>query len=136
MTNDERPILIGLGCASAASGDEVIALVEACLIESGCDADQIAAFASHSRKRGSLALIQAAGFYGVPLYFLDDDDLAPGIAGTCEAVAASVGPLCLSKRKSRYATCAIAFCEVDAFAQPPRIAAMAASRLSTSVAAA
>jgi cobalamin biosynthesis protein CbiG len=134
--NDERPILVGLGCASAASTTEVVALIEACLIEASCDVDQIIAFASHSRKRGSVALIEAATHFGLPLYFLDDDDLAPGVPGTCEAVAASAGPLCLSKRKSRYATCAIAFCALDSVAQPTRIAAMAASTLATSIAAA
>lgn len=136
MTNDECPVLIGLGCASAASTEEIIALVEACLIESGCDANQITAFASHSRKRGSVALIEAAAHFGLPLYFLDDDDLAPGIPGTSEAVAASAGPLCLSKRKSRYATCAIAFCALESVAQPARIAVKAAATLATSVAAA
>lgn len=134
MTNDECPILVGLGCASAASAAEIIALVDACLIEARCDADQIAAFASHSRKRGSLALIQAASHFSVPLFFLDDEDLAPGLPGTCEAVAASAGPLHLAKRKSRYATCAIAFCAVDYIAPSPTIAAMASSTLPTSVA--
>ena len=134
MTNDECPVLIGLGCASAAGAAEIIALVRACLLEAGCDADQITAFATHSRKRGSLALMQAASHFGVPLFFLEDDELAPGLPGTCEAVAASAGPLHLAKRKSRYATCAIAFCVADYSIPPLTIAAMAPSTLSTSVA--
>jgi len=136
MRIDDRSILIGLGCASAASAEEIIALVEACLIEAGFAIDQITAFASHSRKLGSIALREAAAHFGSPLYFLDDEDLAPGIPGTCEAVAASAGPLVLSKRKSRYATCAIAYCAVGSIAQPARTAARAASTLPTSAAAA
>lgn len=135
MSNFDRPILIGLGCASAAGAAEIIALVEACLLESRCDSSQITAFATHSRKLGSRALMQTATYFGVPLYFLDDEELAPGIAGTCEAVAATAGPLRLSKRKSRYATCAIAECAADFMAQQlnPN-AAMAASTVPTSVA--
>jgi cobalamin biosynthesis protein CbiG len=133
MTHLDRSIFIGLGCASAASAAEIIDLVDACLVEAGCDASQITALASHSRKRGSLALAKAADHFAVPLYFLADNDLAPGLRGTCEAVAASAGPLHLAKRKSRYATCAIALCASGDVAQPA-ITAMASATLPTSVA--
>lgn len=109
MTND-RPILIGLGCSTSADSHEILALVRACLAEADCHFDQVMALASHRRKAGSQALADAAYHLGVPLFFLDDDEVAPGIASTCEAVAAAAGPLLLGKRKSRFATCAIAEC--------------------------
>ena len=136
---DHHPLIIGLGCSTAASACEIVALIAACLAEASRDSSDIAALASHSRKRGSAALAQAAAHYGVPLRFLDDDDLAQGIPGTCEAVAAAAGPLVLRKRKSRYATCAIAKAapafDLATFGQPASpSAAIASSTLSTSLA--
>jgi cobalt-precorrin 5A hydrolase/precorrin-3B C17-methyltransferase len=139
-TNPEGPpLIIGLGCSTAASASEIVALIAASLAEIDRDPSSIAAFATHIRKQGSSALAQAADRYGVSLRFLDDDELAPGIAGTCEAVAAAAGPLLLGKRKSRYATCAIATCKPDfvlaAFGQlASPSASMASSRLATSLA--
>ena len=139
MTTNDRPFLIGLGCSSAAHADEIIALVSACLGEAELRADQIVALASHARKTGSLALEQTASHFGVPLFFLGDDALSPDISSTCEAVAAVAGPLCLPKRKSRFATCAIALCPpgwtLDRLAQSPwASAASASSTLLTSLA--
>ncbi len=136
---DHPQLIIGLGCSTAASTDEIVALIAACLAEAHSDARAIAALATHNRKRGSTALAQAAAHYDVPLRFLDDDELAHGVPGTCEAVAAAAGPLLLGKRKSRYATCAIAVAapgfDPAAFGQPDRpSAAMASSMLATSLA--
>lgn len=136
---DRFPIIVGLGCSSSAEAGEIIALISACLAEARRDARDIAAFATHTRKRGSLALLQAAAHFGATLRLLDDDELAPGIAGTCEAVAAAAGPLLLGKRKSSFATCAIAACapgfELPAFGQPSSSSAtMASSTLATSLA--
>jgi cobalamin biosynthesis protein CbiG len=133
------PLIIGVGCSTSASADEIVALIAACLAEIGHKPGSIAALATHMRKRGSIALAQAARHYDVPLRFLDDDDLAAGIAGTCEAVAAAAGPLLLGKRKSHYATCAIASCgpgfQLAAFGQPESSsAAMASSMSATSLA--
>ena len=133
------PLIIGLGCSSAASADEVVALIAACLAEIDRDCASVSAFATHVRKRGSMALAQSARHYDVPLRFLADDELASDVPGTCEAVAAAAGPLLLGKRKSRYATCAIATCRpgfvLSAFGQPESpSAAMAASTLATSLA--
>lgn len=137
MTIYDGPILIGLGCATAAGTDEIVGLIKACLTEANCRPDQIVALASHARKAGSRSLIDTAARFGVPLFFLGDDALAPGIPGTCEAVAAAAGPLRLPKRKSRFATCAIAECtrglSLQSWPQPPS-AAIAASKLATSVA--
>jgi cobalamin biosynthesis protein CbiG len=132
-------LIIGLGCSTSASAEEIIALIAACLAEIHRDPQDIAALATHTRKRGSTALAEAAAHFDLPLRFLGDDDLAPAIPGTCEAVASAAGPLLLGKRKSRYATCAIAACRpgfsLAAFGQPDRSsAAMASSTLATSLA--
>lgn len=135
----DAPLIIGLGCSSSASAAEIIALVAACLTEAGCASRNIAAFATHVRKRDSLALLETASHYDVPLLYLDDDDLAAGFPGTCEAVAAAAGPLLQGKRKSRFATCAIAAAApgfvLSRFGQPASpSAAMASSTLATSLA--
>ena len=86
--------------------------------------------------RSALPLHVAAHF-GVPLRLLDDGDLV--MVGLAEGAAAAAGPLLLRKRKSRYATCALADCRpgftLAAFGQPPiSSAAIASSRLATSLA--
>lgn len=139
MMTIDRPILIGLGCSTSADADEILALVQVCLIEANCQADQIVALASHTRKTASRALADTAHHLGVPLFFLSDEAVAPNIASTCEAVAAAAGPLLLPKRKSHFATCAIAECApglvLERLVQPGSAnAAMAASISATSVA--
>ena len=136
---DRPPLIIGLGCSTAASAEEIIALIAACLAQVHRYPRDVAALATHRRKRGSNALSEAAAHYDLPLYFLDDDDLAQGVPGTCEAVAAAAGPLLLGKRKSRYATGAIAACrpgfDLAAFGQPDSPSAVSASStLATSLA--
>jgi cobalt-precorrin 5A hydrolase/precorrin-3B C17-methyltransferase len=139
MTDLNGPIFLGLGCSTAASADEIVRLIKTCLAEADCHPGQITAVASHKRKTGSQPLLSAADHFSVPIFFLDDAALPPGIVGTCEAVAAAAGPLLLPKRKSRFATCAIARCTpdftIERFRQPanPR-AAIAPSTLATSVA--
>lgn len=133
----DKPIVFGLGCSSAASSGEIIGLMRSSLAEANLSAHQILAIATHLRKRDSLALMQAAAHFDLPLRFLDDDELAPGVPGTCEAVAAAAGPLLVGKRKSRFATCAIAMAapgfEAAAFGQPASPSAvMASSTLATS----
>ena len=135
----DMPIVVGLGCSSLASTREIVGLILSSLLEANLGAQQIAAFGTHSRKRDSLALLQAASHFDLPLRFLDDDELAPAVPGTCEAVAAAAGPLLLGKRKSRYATCAIAAAargfDPAAFGQPAGPSAvMASSTLATSLA--
>lgn len=134
--DDDTPIIIGLGCSSAAAPDEIIALVNACLTEAGLSATQILAFATHVRKRGSEALSLAASHFDLPLRLLEDDDLALRVPGTCEAVAAAAGPIVLTKRKTRFATCAIARVApgfaLAAFGQPSFSAAIASSTEATS----
>lgn len=136
---DSARLVLGLGCSTSADAREIIALIATSLAEAHCDVSDVAIFATHVRKRSSLALAEAANFYDVPLLFLDDDALNIEFPGTCEAVAAAAGPLVLGKRKSRFATCAIARCRPDfdlsGFGQPTSPSALiAASTLATSLA--
>ena len=135
MTQLSGRIVAGIGFASAASAEEVIALVEASLAEAGLAAADLLAIATHHRKLGTAIPLSVAAHFGVPLRLLDDGDLPlPGLA---EGAAAAAGPLRLGKRKSRYATCALADCRpglaVEALGQPPiSSASIASSRLATS----
>lgn len=137
MTQISGRIVAGIGFASAASADEVIALVEASLAEAGLAPTRLAAIATHRRKLGTAIPLAVAAHFGAPLRLLEDQDLPlPGLA---EGAAAAAGPLLLPKRKSRYATCALAECapgfSIAAFGQPPiSSAVMASSRLDTSLA--
>ena len=135
--NPSGRIVAGFGFASAVTAAEVIGLVDACLAEAGLAANQLAALGTHARKRSSPVPAQVAQHFGVPLRLFADEDLPIGVPGVAEAVAATAGPLTLHKRKSRYATCAIATCRtgfsLTRFGQPssPR-AVMASSIVATS----
>ncbi|MDP2782623.1 cobalamin biosynthesis protein [Devosia sp.] len=127
----------GIGFASAASAAEIIALIESCLAELALHPDQLAAIGTHSRKQASPVLLPVALHFGMPLRLLDDDDLSGEVPGIADAVAAMAGPLQLYKRKSAFATCAIARCnpgfDLAGFGQPfSASAVMAASTLLTS----
>ena len=129
----------GMGFASASSADELIALLQACMTESGLEPDQLMAIATHARKATSPLLLPLALHFGVPLRLLDDDDLRDAGPGVAEAVAGLAGPLLLRKRKSAFATCALARCapgfSLAGFGQPySSSAVMAASTLLTSIA--
>lgn len=135
MTQVSGRIVAGIGFATAADAQEVIELIDACLAEAGYAAGQLAAIATHTRKLGTAVPLRVAAHFGVPLRLLDDRDLA--MEGLAEGAAAAAGPLRLRKRKSRYATCALADCGpgfvAAAFGQSPISSApMAASTLSTS----
>ena len=135
--NPPGRIVAGIGFASAATASEIIGLIEACLAEAGLPAGQLAAIGTHARKRSSLVPAQVAQHFGVPLRLFADEDLSAGVPGVAEAVAAAAGPLRLQKRKSAYATCAIATCRpsfsLAAFGQPSSArAAMASSTVATS----
>ncbi len=147
----QLPIVAGIGCGSAATTTEIIALIHACLAETGHPASALLAIASHSRKQHAQPLHAAAAHFGVPLRLLGDAELAPatpspgvlahiGLPAIAEAVAVAAGPLLLGKRKSAHATCALAACAPDfnpalfgsAGLYPSSSAAMASSTLATS----
>ena len=137
MTEISGPVVAGIGFATAATTDEIVALIEACLAEAGASSAQLVAIATHARKLGNAVPLRVAAHFGVPLRLLDDQDLAS--ESIAEAVAAAAGPLRLARRKSRYATCAIATCsagfDISRFGQSPSPrATMASSTLATSLA--
>ena len=137
MTELSGSVVAGIGFATAATTDEIVSLIEACLGEAGCTPGQLAAIGTHARKLGNATPLRVAAHFGVPLRLLDDNDLAS--ESVAEAVAMVAGPLRLPRRKSRYATCAIAACRpgfsVTGFGQPPRPSAtIASSTLATSLA--
>lgn len=118
-----KTLVVGLGCASAAQSDEVVALVEAVLDEAGLAPAAIAAFATITEHGKTPALREAAARYGVPLRLFSKRELdkerhrlaspsdaveaATGLAGVCEAAALKAGTLIVHKRKSALVTCAI-----------------------------
>jgi len=137
MTEISGSVVAGIGFATAATADEIVGLIEACLVEAGASSGQLLAIGTHARKLGNAVPLRVAAHFGVPLRLLDDQDL--GSDSVAEAVAAAAGPLRLPRRQSRYATCAIAACapdfSVSGFGQSPSPrAVMAASTSATSLA--
>lgn len=127
--------IAGVGCSTAATPDEIVALIRACCAEAAIAPSELVALASHVRKAASHDLMVAALQLDLPLRFLDDGEI--GAPGVCEAVAAAAGPLRLGKRKSAYVTCAIAACApgfaLHRFGQPASPSAtIAASTEATS----
>lgn len=136
---DVRPqgaFVAGVGCTTAATLGDLVALIDSCLAHSRIDPTELVAIGTHARKRASAELAAAAAHYGVPLRFFADDEfeLARGVS---EGVAAVAGAIVLHKQKSATATCALARCGSDFvladYGQPPSpSASMAASSVSTS----
>lgn len=135
MTTNGHPdsIVAGIGCSSAATPAEIIALVDATLAEAGLKRQDLAAVGTHMRRRGNAAIRAVAAHFGVPLRLFEDADLDPARNGVCEGVAAVAGPLRIGKRKSAHATCAIAACPpgfaLAGFGQPDRPSAAIASSI-------
>jgi len=131
--------VVGMGFASAASADEIIALLESCLSACSVDDRQLVAIGTHMRKLASPLLLSVALHFGVPLRLFDQDDLRDAGPGVADAVAGLAGPLQLRKQKSDFATCAIARCapgfNLTGFGQPYSAnAVIASSTLLTSIA--
>ena len=124
-------VVAGIGFASASSAGEVIALLQACLEEAGLQPDQLIAIGTHSRKQTSPLLLPIELHFGVPLRLFDEDDLRDAGPGVAEAVAGLAGPLHLAKRKSAFATCALARCapgfSLVGFGHPSSSSAMMAA---------
>lgn len=147
-------VIAGVGSASRASVDEIIALISDCLCELDIPPNHLVAIATHLRKTGDPVLVAVARHFSVPLRLLDNFELDAPISGSefvlvtvgapsvAEAAALAAGTLALPKRKSAYATCALAKVEndfeVEAFGRPQlssASASMAASTVPTSRAA-
>jgi len=123
MAPPQRQLVAGIGCTSAATASEIVALLERTLAEAGQTTLGLACLASLDSRAGLAALSGAASELGVPLRFFATAELAAtgpalatpsavvvertGIAGIAEAIALKAGTLLVSKRKSPQATCAI-----------------------------
>lgn len=149
-------VIAGVGSASRASVDEIIALISGCLSELAIPSNHLVAIATHLRKANDPVLLAVARHYNVPLQLLDKSELkgsmtgsdfvlaTVGVPSVAEAAAMARGTLALPKRKSAYATCALATVGDDFGTRPlgrglsqlsSVIASIAASTVPTSKAA-
>jgi len=121
-------LALGVGCARGCPPEELQALVDQALDESGLAREAIAAVVSIDLKADEPAVLALADRLGVPARFFDAATLVaetPRLANPSEAVFAEVGchgvaegaalaaagpagRLLATKRKSRNATCAVA----------------------------
>jgi cobalamin biosynthesis protein CbiG len=121
-------LLLGMGCESNAPAEDLLALVARTFKEAGLDPAALAVLASIDGKTAEPAILGVAAFYGIPTRFFDAATLerqTPRLAnpsdrvfsligchGVAEAAAlAAAGPLgvlIVPKRKSAFATVAIA----------------------------
>lgn len=134
----ERIVIVvaGLGCRRGCAGDELLALLRACLREAGLDETLLSALASSEAKALEGGLRDLGRQLRLPLELLSAQRLAPyeqrltsrselarqatGSAGVAEAAALALaeelaeGParLILPKRRSANATCALAMAPV------------------------
>lgn len=118
-------VIAGVGSASHATSDEIIALISDCLRELDIPPHRLLAIATHLRKAGDPVLTAVASHFNVALRLLDKFEFGTPAAGSdfvlatvgtpsvAEAAALAAGPLALPKRKSAYATCALAYVETD-----------------------
>lgn len=124
------PVLaLGVGCERDCDPAELMTLVENTLFEAGLSAGAVACVASLDVKMDELAVNGAAAGIGVPARFFTADELLVetsrlanpsdivfrevGCYGVCEgaalAAAGMQGSLRVDKKRSKRATCAIAF---------------------------
>ncbi|KAF1051051.1 MAG: Cobalt-precorrin-5A hydrolase [Stenotrophomonas maltophilia] len=125
-------LVAGLGCRRGCPVDELHALLCTTLAEAGLDVAALSALASAAAKADEPGLRQLAERLGLPIAFLSAAQLAAqrdavtpasarvqavvGEAGVCEAAALAQARilggqparLCVEKRRSAQATCALA----------------------------
>ena len=65
MTQLSGRIVAGIGFASAATAQELIDLIDACLAEAGLAATHLAAIVTHKRKLGTALPLHVAAHFGV-----------------------------------------------------------------------
>ena len=119
MIDTPRVLVAGIGCTSAATSDEIVALVTETLAAAGRTPSRLACLATIDTRAGLEALHSAAHRLGAPLRFFAASELAaeghrlmtpatnPGIPAVAEAAALKAGSLLVPKRKSAHVTCAI-----------------------------
>ncbi|HHG89267.1 MAG TPA: precorrin-3B C(17)-methyltransferase [Devosia sp.] len=139
LTYHPNTLVAGMGCARGASGEEVIALLEKTLGQTGLAPQCLAAIATIDIKSDETALHTAARHFGVPLRLFSAAELAEerdrvpnpskvvkaetGTPSVAEAAAIKAGQLLVAKQKTKNATCAIgrasAPLDVSAFGTTP-----------------
>ena len=140
-------VIAGVGSASRATPAEIIALISDCLRELDLPPTHLLAIATHLRKTGDPALTAVASHFNVALRLLDKFELGTPTAGSdfvlatvgapsvAEAAALAAGTLALPKRKSAYATCALAYVGTDFALETLGLGATQLSSASASMAA-
>ncbi len=129
-----KTLVAGIGCTSAASVYEIVALIEASLEQAQCAEAALAAIATIESHARQSELAEAAAHFGVPLRVFSRRELdrerarletpsdavqaATGLAGICEAVALKAGTLILPKQAQGHVTCALG--RADAPINPSR----------------
>jgi cobalamin biosynthesis protein CbiG len=117
-----RPGLVaGLGLRAGASPDELLSLLDACLLAVSAARADLVALATLQPRAGHPAIAAVARLLGIPVLDLPSDDLhtevptpSPrvaslvGLPSVAEATALAFGPLVLPKQRSANLTCALA----------------------------
>jgi len=115
-------LVVGVGCSRGAGTDEIVALIEASVLDAGLSSNSVATLFSIDAKRDEAGLLEAASRLDVPVRFFPAEELARanvpnpsevvrGAVGTPSvaeaAVVSSDAELIVEKRKSANATVAI-----------------------------
>ncbi len=117
-----RPGLVaGIGLRASASADELLSLLDACLLAASATRADLVALATLQPRAGHPAITAVAGMLDILVLDLSSGDLhqevptpSPrvaslvGVPSVAEATALAFGPLVLSKRRSANLTCALA----------------------------
>lgn len=118
-----RRVVAGIGCTSAATSAEIVALVDAALAGAGYALEDLACLATVESRAEIAALRTAASHFGRPVRCFTPAELAAerhrlanpsdrvadlvGAPGIAEAAALKAGRLLVPKQKSPHATCAL-----------------------------
>ena len=115
-------LVVGVGCSRGAGTDEIVALIDASLLDAGLSSNSVATLVSIDAKRDEAGLLEASSRLDVPVRFFPADELARanvpnpsevvrGAVGTPSvaeaAVVSSGAELIAEKRKTANATVAI-----------------------------
>jgi cobalt-precorrin 5A hydrolase/precorrin-3B C17-methyltransferase len=115
-------LVVGVGCSRGAGTDEIVALIEASVLDAGLSSNSVATLVSIDAKRDEAGLLEAASRLDVPVRFFPAEELARanvpnpsevvrGAVGTPSvaeaAVVSSGAELIVEKRKSANATVSI-----------------------------
>lgn len=117
-----RPGLVaGIGLRASASADDLLILLDACLLAVSAGRADLVALTTLQTRSGHPAIAAVASLLGVPVLALPPGDLHPdapnpssriaglvGVPSVAEAAALAFGPLVLSKQRSANLTCALA----------------------------